>query len=169
MILWHNTEENWESIFRGIKKTGVKFVIATAFIVSPHQPWLTLNLILITLAFSSMTFFLRKTEQRVDILRGNEFYEKCVEECLKENILHHIRITRFFNIFQYVTSTVFGVLIGVSMMVLASLSIVLTKAELFSFIFIKFAFIFFVELVVVFGYCLMGTFLTDEGDVGEHR
>ncbi|RZF42564.1 hypothetical protein LSTR_LSTR001359 [Laodelphax striatellus] len=356
--LWHNTAENWKSIFRGIKKTEVKFVIATALVVSPHQPWLTLNLILITLAFTSMTFFLyvgamsmyyarsdlmtfveiahaysivfafyvlliahyavsmpmthglyqmidqgifdyktkygedddnklrdkirfyqnvfqnvfhvaiflilcflgiltpflikffgnkdgdlikeinydlpvplwlpfetdtvlgytlaysfvfgevalicvylssaipfivfctfeinlqfrvlqrsilnlehralerynfygNMTEQRVEILREDVFYAKCVHECLRENILHHIEIIRFFNLFQDVTSTLFGVIIGVSMMVLASLSIVLSKAELFSFIFIKFAFTFFVELGIVFGYCLMGTFITD--------
>ncbi|XP_039293070.1 uncharacterized protein LOC120353427 [Nilaparvata lugens] len=357
MILWQNTEENWKSIFRGIKKTGVKFVIETALVVSPYQPWLTLNLILITLAFSSMTFFLyvgamsmyyarsdlmtfveiahaysivlafyillithyairmpmthelyqmidtgvfeyktkygedddiklknkikfyrnvfqkvfhvaiflilcflgiltpflikffgnkdgnnieeinydlpvplwlpfetdtllgytlgylfvfgevalisgylssaipflvfvifeintqymilkrsilnlehralerfnfcgKMTEQRIEILRGDKFYSKCVQECINENIQHHIEIIRLFNLFQDVTSTVFGVIIGVSMAVLASLSIVLSKAELFSFIFIKFTFIFFVELGVVFGYCLMGTFLT---------
>ncbi|XP_039292605.1 odorant receptor coreceptor-like [Nilaparvata lugens] len=95
------------------------------------------------------------------MLRDDSFFERCVQECMRENIQHHIEILKFFSLYQDLSSTIFGVIIGVSMMILASLSLVLTKTELLSFETLKFAFFFFVELLVVFGYCLMGTFLTD--------
>ncbi|RZF32039.1 hypothetical protein LSTR_LSTR005943 [Laodelphax striatellus] len=43
---------------RGIQKSGVKFVIATGLVITPYQPWITLNIILISFSFISMTFFL---------------------------------------------------------------------------------------------------------------
>ncbi|XP_039291925.1 uncharacterized protein LOC120353187 [Nilaparvata lugens] len=33
-------------------------------------------------------------ECEVDMLRGDPMYERCLQECLKENILHHIKILR---------------------------------------------------------------------------
>ncbi|XP_039292606.1 uncharacterized protein LOC120353354 [Nilaparvata lugens] len=101
------------------------------------------------------------TETQIQLLREDPIFERCVQESLKENLLHHIEILRFFSLYQDLSSTIFGIIIGVSMVILASLSLVLTKIELFSFETVKFAFFFIVELVVVFGYCLMGTFLTD--------
>ncbi|XP_039296350.1 uncharacterized protein LOC120354124 [Nilaparvata lugens] len=100
-------------------------------------------------------------EKDVQLLRDDAFYEQCVQECLKENILHHIEILRFFNLYQDLTSTIYGVVIGLSMAILACLSLVLTKMDLFSFAAVKFGVFFIIELIAVFGYCVMGTVLTE--------
>ncbi|RZF40773.1 hypothetical protein LSTR_LSTR011290 [Laodelphax striatellus] len=101
------------------------------------------------------------SEAQLETLEHDPNYERCVKESLKENIRHHAEILRFFNLYQNLTSTIYGVLIGVSMLILGSLSLVLTKTKLFSFETVKFATFFVVELVVIFGYCLMGTFITE--------
>ncbi|XP_039291926.1 uncharacterized protein LOC120353188 [Nilaparvata lugens] len=104
----------------------------------------------------------RKDESSdVEGLIEDPLFHKCVRECLKENILHHIQIVRYFNLFQNVTSPILGVSIGVSMIFLASLSLVLTKIQIFSFDAVKFTFFFFLELCFAFGYCFMGTSLTE--------
>ncbi|RZF44380.1 hypothetical protein LSTR_LSTR007955 [Laodelphax striatellus] len=94
-------------------------------------------------------------------LRSDPLYERCLQESLNENVLHHIEILRFYHLYQEMSSVVYGLLIGMSMAMLASLTLVLTKTKLLSFETIKFAIFFVLELIIIFGYCLMGTFLTD--------
>ncbi|XP_039293072.1 odorant receptor 7a-like [Nilaparvata lugens] len=88
-------------------------------------------------------------------------YERCVKECLRENLLHHIAISRFFSLHEDITSTIYGILIGLSMIVLATISLVLTRTKVLSFEMLKFIFLFMLELTIVFGYCFMGTSLSD--------
>ncbi|XP_039292607.1 odorant receptor 85a-like [Nilaparvata lugens] len=99
-----------------------------------------------------------------EMIHGDFLYERCVRECLKENILHHITIVRYFNLYKSFTSSIYGVLIGLSLIILASLSVVLIKTKLFSFETVKFAFFFIVELVIVFGYCFLGSYITEASD-----
>ncbi|XP_039291924.1 uncharacterized protein LOC111064188 [Nilaparvata lugens] len=61
------------------------------------------------------------------VLKNDALYERCVRECLRENILHHIAISRLFKLYQDLTSTIYGVIIGLSMIVLATISLVLTR------------------------------------------
>ncbi|RZF42921.1 hypothetical protein LSTR_LSTR003637 [Laodelphax striatellus] len=56
-ILWQVSKEDWIRIKRGLEKTGVKFVIASGLLVSPEQPWLTMNLLMMLLALIFMSFF----------------------------------------------------------------------------------------------------------------
>ncbi|RZF37812.1 hypothetical protein LSTR_LSTR007174 [Laodelphax striatellus] len=100
------------------------------------------------------------TEPQKETLRDDPIFVRCVQDSMKENILHHLEIVRLFDMYQDVTSSIFGVAIGVSMTILASLTIVLTKVNLLSVEALKFSFMYLVEVMVVFGYCLMGTFLT---------
>ncbi|XP_039293073.1 odorant receptor 43a-like [Nilaparvata lugens] len=47
------------------------------------------------------------------------------------------------------------------MIVLATISLVLTRTKVLSFEMLKFIFLFMLELTIVFGYCFMGTSLSD--------
>ncbi|XP_022207583.2 odorant receptor 23a-like isoform X2 [Nilaparvata lugens] len=141
---------------------AIPFIVFVAFEVNTQ--YLILMRSILSLehrALEKYTGYSQMKNPQIDLLRDDPIYVRCLHDSLKENILHHLEILRLFNLYQELTSTLFGVIIGVSMIILASLSIVLTKTDLFSFETFKFAFIFIVELIIVFGYCLMGTFLTN--------
>ncbi|XP_039293043.1 odorant receptor 10a isoform X2 [Nilaparvata lugens] len=105
------------------------------------------------------------TSQLMDM--EDSLYDRCYSECLRKNIFHHKALLDFVDLFQDVHSTLFGVLLGANMLVIAAITIVITKVEM-SMETSKFYFMMFIELVNVFIYCLLGTLITEEAKrVGE--
>ncbi|RZF41968.1 hypothetical protein LSTR_LSTR013262 [Laodelphax striatellus] len=101
------------------------------------------------------------SSQELMHLVENSLYERCYSECLRRNILHHKAILDFVELFQDVHSTLFGVLLGANMLVIAAITIVITKVE-FSLETSKFYVMMVIELINVFIYCFLGTFITEE-------
>ncbi|RZF44381.1 hypothetical protein LSTR_LSTR007956 [Laodelphax striatellus] len=140
---------------------AIPFIVFVAFEVNTQYRILKRSILSLEhRALEKYSGYSRVKDPQIEMLRHDPIYARCVQDSLKENVLHHNEILRLFNLYQDVTSTLFGVIIGVSMIILASLSIVLSKINLLSFEAVKFAMMFFIELIIVFGYCLMGTFLT---------